>query len=354
MQIIVPKDEKIVIAMSGGVDSSAAAYILKEQGYDVIGMMLKIWDDLSKCCSLEDIADARDVAMKLNIPFYLKKYQPLFEKEIVTPFVQSYLRGETPIPCAFCNSKVKFPVIIEEGLKMGAKYLATGHYAKIKKINGRYSIFKGDDNKKDQTYFLFQLTQDHLKHIIFPVGEMDKAEVRKIAENIGLSMAKKSESQEVCFVNDDYKGFIENRVIPSRLKTGKIVTTKGMVVGVHKGIHRYTIGQRKGLGVSWKHPLYVVDIDAENNNIIVGANEELLTDSVNAHSLNWLNKTPLEGEIVYAKVRYRQNSEKGIVKKITDNEIIIDFEKPERAIAKGQALVLYSPEDELLGGGIIK
>jgi len=346
--------KKIIIAMSGGVDSSAAAWILKEQGYDVTGMMLKIWDDLSKCCSLADIADARDVAMNLNIPFYLKKFQPLFEKEIVTPFVESYLRGETPLPCATCNSKIKFPLIIEEGKKLGSDLLATGHYAKIKKLNdGSYSLFKGDDPNKDQTYFLFQLKQTELRHIIFPVGDMNKAEVRKIAENVGVNMAQKKESQEVCFVNDDYKGFVESRVPFNMLKKGNIVTKEGVILGKHLGIHRYTIGQRKGLGVSWKYPLYVIAIDAKNNNIIVGKNDDLYSNIVEANAVTWLNKVPQVDEIVTAKVRYRQIAEKAKVLSIDDHHIRLEFEDNQRAVTRGQGLVLYRDDSELLGGGII-
>jgi len=346
--------KKIIIAMSGGVDSSAAAWILKEQGYDVIGMMLKIWDDLSKCCSLGDIADARFVANNLKIPFHLKQYQPLFEKEIVIPFIESYLKGETPLPCAHCNAKIKFPIIIEEGKKLGSDLLATGHYAKIKKLkDGTYSLFKGDDNKKDQTYFLFQLKQEELKHIIFPVGEMNKAEVREIAKNIGVDMAQKKESQEVCFVQDDYKGFIEAQAPKNALKKGNIITKKGEILGKHTGIHRYTIGQRKGLGISWKHPLYVIEIDAINNNIIVGKNDDLYTPVVKASNLTWLNKKPVLDEIVTAKVRYSQIAEEAKIIEINDNVIRLKFKNLQRAVTKGQGLVLYRNDNELLGGGFI-
>ncbi len=353
MEIIIKENKKIVIAMSGGVDSSVAASLLKEEGYEVTGVMLKIWDDVSKCCSLQDITDAKKVADQLNIPFYVKEHQKSFKKEVVDNFIETYLKGHTPLPCSHCNEKIKFPLIIQEAEKLGVNLMATGHYAQIKKLeDGSYSLFKGVDSHKDQTYFLFRLNQNMLKHILFPIGTYKKEQIREIANKLQIETANKAESQEVCFVNDDYKGFIESQVPANKIKRGLFYTTEGRIVGKHDGIYKYTIGQRKGLNVAVGHPLYVIDINGSTGTILLGNEDELYKETVKAINLNWLNKVPETGEKIIAKIRYSHKGAIGTITSIDKDNIEVKFDEPQRAVTKGQALVLYK-EDELLGGGFI-
>src|SRR5919206_139515 len=300
---------RIAVAMSGGVDSSAAAAILKEQGHELIGFTMQLWNQRrgisvdengeslpSRCCSLDDVYDARRVAEELGFPFYVLNLERDFERDVVAPFVQSYLEGETPIPCVACNSRLKFASLDRTALSVGCEKVATGHYARVSfdEAAGRYRLLRGRDARKDQTYFLWELTQDQLSRALFPLGEKRKTEVREVARRHGLYVAEKRESQEICFVPDgDYAGFIERYLeaegrgseAPAR---GEIVDTEGRVVGQHEGVHRYTVGQRRGLGVSRRLPLYVVRVEAENNRVVVGDSEELLSREFTAAGVNWV------------------------------------------------------------------
>src|SRR5919112_456978 len=300
---------KIAVAMSGGVDSSAAAAILKEQGHELVGFTMQLWDQRrginvdengdplpSRCCSLDDVYDARRVAEELGFPFYVLNLERDFERDVVAPFVQSYLEGETPIPCVACNSRLKFASLDRTALSVGCEKVATGHYARVEfdETNNRYRLLRGRDARKDQTYFLWELTQEQLSRSLFPLGEMTKEEVRDLARRHGLYVAEKRESQEICFVPDgDYAGFIDRYLEAEgreaeRPARGEIVDTEGRVVGEHEGVHRYTVGQRRGLGVSRPLPLYVVRVEPESNRVVVGHDDELSSSEFTAAGVNWV------------------------------------------------------------------
>src|SRR6266436_5878447 len=300
---------KIAVAMSGGVDSSAAAAILKEQGHELVGFTMQLWnqnrgisvdengDSLpSRCCSLDDVYDARRVAEELGFPFYVLNLEREFERDVVQPFVTSYLNGETPIPCVACNSRLKFASLDRLALSLGCEKVATGHYARVEfdETTNRYRLLRGHDARKDQSYFLWELTQDQLSRSMFPLGEMSKPDARDAARRNELAVAEKSESQEICFVPDgDYAGFIDRYLAAGDQSdrvpgTGEIVSTNGAVIGKHAGIHHYTIGQRRGIGIAEAQPLYVIGIDAIKNRIIAGHQEELLSDEFTAAGANWI------------------------------------------------------------------
>ncbi|MBN2693084.1 tRNA 2-thiouridine(34) synthase MnmA [bacterium] len=353
MEIIIKEKKKVVIAMSGGVDSSVAAHILKEEGYEVTGIMLKVWDDVSKCCSIKDILDAKRVAEQVGIPFKVIDVQKEFEKHVVNPFVKSYMEGKTPLPCALCNEHIKMPLLLKAASDIGFQYLATGHYVVRKELSdGSVSLFKGVDSNKDQTYFLFRLKQEHLQRLLFPIGDFVKSDIRDIAAKIGIDVAQKSESQEVCFVSDNYQEFLLKRVSKNEIKYGNFVSISGKILGKHNGIHSYTIGQRKGLGIALGKPAYVVAIDPMSGDVIIGDDLDLMKYEVTATNITWLNKTPKVGDEIEAKIRYRQKTDKAIIKHIDDNKITVIFKNEQRAVTPGQGLVLYS-NDELLGGGFI-
>ena len=355
--------KKVVVGMSGGVDSSVAAYLLKEQGYDVIGVTMQIWQDEDEfvqeesggCCGLSAVDDARRVADRLGIPYYVMNFKQEFKKNVMDYFTAEYLKGRTPNPCIACNRYVKWEALLNRSLAIGADYIATGHYARIEQLsNGRYAIKNSVTAVKDQTYALYNLTQEQLSHTLMPVGAYHKDEIRKIAEEIGLMVAHKKDSQEICFISDnDYAGFIDRECGDQVPPPGNFVLTDGTVVGKHKGITHYTIGQRKGLGLSLGYQAFVLEIRPDTNEVVIGTNEDLMTTRVRANKLNFMTVEDLEGEMrVFAKIRYNHKGDWCTVRKTREDEIECIFETPQRAVTPGQALVLYDG-DYVLGGGTI-
>ncbi len=367
---------KIAVAMSGGVDSSAAAAILKEQGHELVGFTMQLWNQRrgisvdengeplpSRCCSLDDVYDARRVAEELGFPFYVLNLEQEFERDVVQPFIASYLSGETPIPCVACNSRLKFASLDKLAASLGCEKVATGHYARVEfdETTNRYRLLRGLDAQKDQSYFLWELTQDQLSRALFPLGEMSKPDARAAARRNDLAIAEKAESQEICFVPDgDYAGFID-RYLAAEAQTerlpgaGEIVNTSGAVIGAHAGIHHYTIGQRRGIGIADAQPLYVTRIDSNRNRIIVGTKEELLSDEFIAASVNWIAfddpSKPVQAE---ARVRYRHSAAPATITPLCDVRACVKFDEPQRAITPGQATVFYRGDEVIGGGWIVK
>jgi len=346
--------------MSGGVDSSVSAYLLKKQGFEVIGATMKLWEDNNPTCtSLIAIERAKKVAEDLDIPHYVFDFEDIFNKNIIQYFIAEYLKGKTPNPCVICNREIKFGELLKKAKEMDIDYIATGHYARIvkpsRKTDNRYLLRKGKDKDKDQSYFLYRLTQEQLNKAIFPLGNLTKKKVRKIATKIGLTVAEERDSQEVCFIPDnDYKKFIENNITTTP-REGNIVDIEGNILGKHFGIHKYTIGQRKGVNTISNDPLYVIGIDKEKNEIIVGPEEALYTNELTAEDTNWIIPDLLREDIfLKAKIRYRAGE---MACKITNiekngNKITISFKEKQRAISPGQSVVLYK-KDLVVGGGII-
>ena len=357
---------KVVVGMSGGVDSSVAAYLLKEEGYEVIGVTMKIWkeeyacsvEENGGCCGLSAVEDARRVAAALDIPYYVMNFKKEFREHVIDYFTEEYLRGHTPNPCIACNRYVKWEALLNRSLSIGADYIATGHYARIEQLpNGRYALRRSATQAKDQTYALYNLTQEQLERTLMPVGAYSKEEIRSIADRIGLLVADKPDSQDICFVPDgDYASFIEEKVrskTGESLPTGNFVTPDGRVLGPHKGIIHYTVGQRKGLGLALGYPAFVLEIRPETNEVVIGTYEESLTRTVRADRLNFMSVEDLtEPKRVFAKIRYNHKGAWCTAEKTGEDEITCQFDEPQRAVTPGQALVLYDGE-YVLGGGTI-
>lgn len=349
---------RVVVAMSGGVDSATAAALLLEAGYDVIGVSMKLWcetkHNLSSshptCCSIDDMNDARRVCNVLGIPFYMLNLEEEFQKNVVDYFCYEYARGRTPNPCIACNLHLKFGFLLNKALTMDAKYLATGHYARIESSNNEYRLFKGIDPHSDQSYFLYSLGQLELQHILFPVGNYLKSEVRQIAARRGLPIADKPKSQDICFIPDkDYRKFIKEHVSPT---PGEFIDTEGKILGRHQGIAYYTVGQRMGLGIASGKRLYVVAINAYENTVVVGTEEKLYTSNLIATNVRFVCERPEESIAIQAKIRHKTLESDAILYYHADT-VEVKFNQPQRAIAPGQAVVFYQG-DQILGGGIIR
>jgi len=386
-----PNPETIAVAMSGGVDSSTVAAMLAQSGHPVVGLTLQLWDQTrlagkngipdapkaGRCCSLDDVYDARRVAEHLGIPYYVVNQQARFERDVVQPFVDEYLAGRTPIPCSLCNNHLKFDQLLQTARSIGATRIATGHYAvnEFDPARNRWILKRPADRAKDQTYFLFGLTQEQLAHTLFPLGHMIKPDVREVARQSGLALAEKPDSQEICFIpGGDYKQFLtayleeQGRQVPET--SGDLVASDGHVIGHHDGIFNFTVGQRKGLGVSSPSPLYVLNIDPATHRVTVGADEELATRTLRARRLNWVSIPALTAPLrVQIKIRHRHDpawatlepaspgapgldSETGDSKISANQEVLATFDEPQRAVTPGQSAVFYN-NDEVVGGGWI-
>lgn len=367
-------DNLIAVAMSGGVDSSAVAGLLKRQGESIVGMTMQLWDQRrfpelippgmssGRCCSLDDVYDARGVASHIDIPFYVVSHEAEFEREVVKPFVRDYLEGRTPVPCTLCNNSIKFDRFLQTAREVGANRIATGHYARIDRdpTSGRYLLRKGVDESRDQSYFLFGLTQNQLSRSSFPLGDMTKAEVRVLAEKLKLPVAQKQESREICFVpNGDYANFVERYIEEKGIKLtpseDELVSEDGRVLGQHQGIHHYTIGQRKGLGVAFGKPMYVTRIESTSGQVVVGEDSSLLKKSFHVRDTNWISVSGLDEPMrLEIKIRHQATSAWAVVapaKKL--NTVEVTFDSPQRAVTPGQAAVFYQ-EDIVVGGGWIQ
>lgn len=351
---------RVVTAMSGGVDSSVAAALLKEQGHDVIGVTMQLWprdaegNGSGGCCGLEAIEDARRVAYKLGIPHYVMDFRDIFARRVIDDFCREYSRGRTPNPCILCNRYIKYDALLERAAKLGADFVATGHHARVERDSECTLLKKGADAHKDQSYFLGQLTREQLKHALFPVGHLTKDRVRKIAAELGLPVATRPESQEICFIpDDDYAGFLQD-YLPQASQPGPITDEGGNILGEHHGIMAYTVGQRRGLGIAAAEPLYVTAILPESNTIMVGNKERTYGTELVATDINWLAVDRPEHPIrINAKIRYRHPEAEATVSPIDDNNIYVKFNEPQMAITPGQAVVFYDG-DTVIGGGTIQ
>jgi tRNA-specific 2-thiouridylase len=363
----------IAVAMSGGVDSSTVAALLVRQGHAVVGLTMQLWNQrrlpelaaegaTGRCCSLDDVYDARRVAEQIGIPYYVVNFERQFEEHVVKPFVEEYLAGRTPIPCTLCNNYIKFDRFLEMADAVGARQIATGHYARIRydEASGRYQLLRAVDGSKDQTYFLFGLTQAQLARTLFPLGELHKPEVREMARSMDLAVASKGDSQEICFVpNGDYAAFLSAYLketgVAERRTQGEIVTADGRKLGEHAGVHHFTVGQRKGLGIASPEPLYVIATDPASQRVVVGANDDLLKARFVARNVNWISiagvTAPVRSQV---KIRNKHAAAQATLSPGGDPASVeVRFDEPQRAVTPGQGAVFYDG-DLVLGGGWIE
>ena len=364
---------RIVVAMSGGVDSSVAAALLARQGHDVIGLSMQLYPSthsgaagpgqglpagsgqaVGSCCTIDDLHDARRVAAAIGVPHYILNFERHFEDTVISNFVREYAAGRTPLPCAHCNSDLKFSTLLDRARGLGAERVATGHYAQVEQVAGRWLLKRSVDRDKDQSYFLFSLTQDQLARAVFPVGPLTKPQVREYARRLNLDVASKPDSQEICFIPDhDYAAFVE-KAAPEGVRGGAIVDERGTAIGAHAGVHRFTVGQRKGLGIASPAPLYVLKIDAESGNVTVGPRSSLERTTLTASGVNWVSlAAPERWAAVSAQIRHRHTPAPGRVRALDGQRAELVFDEPQSAITPGQAVVFYDG-DIVAGGGWIE